>query len=94
MCEDSQVSQLPDEMRRNKIVYKAQALAVRNWRMILRQSEMLGVDIRGVLVATGEVIQWLKTCVKECKTVHNLKASEYYSKCKHSLVLAGNPVFF
>lgn len=31
--------------------------------------------------------------VRECKTVRNWKASEYYSKCKHSLALAGNPVY-
>lgn len=49
----------------------------------------------GVLVAIGAVTQVkrLLTCVRECKTVHNWKASEYYSKCKHSLALAGNPVY-
>lgn len=56
-------------MRWNKIVYDARALAVRNWRMILRRSEMLGVDIWGVLVA----IQWLKTSVRECKTIGRLQ---------------------
>jgi len=44
-----------------------------------------------VLVAISAFTQvrpMFKTCVRECKTVHNWKASEYYSKCKHSLFLA------
>lgn len=50
----------------------------------------------GVVVAIGAVTQGrqMLTCVRECKTVHNWKASEDYSKCKHSLALAGNPVYF
>lgn len=49
----------------------------------------------GVLVTIGDVTQVraMSTCVRECKTVHSWKASEYYSKCKHSLALAGNPVY-
>lgn len=39
-------------------------------------------------------VRRMLTCARECKTVRNWKASEYYSKCKHSLALAGNPVYF
>lgn len=91
-----------DVRAESRIVCNAQAQAVRNgWSLLFEISQYVCVKISSCGVGSASWNQ----CVHRSQTnVSNVwegvqesicywKASEYYSKCKHSLFLAGNPVY-